>query len=205
MDVEHFNKHFIKNKRNFLENFPLDNLKTTFWIENSTQRWTQSRPFLPKSGHFFPFSKRVDEASSLLLVVHVSVTEYEFPEYLWISLKMLEHTVLTMPWLWICMIILHVQQDFEDDSGSKYARILNMAELYMQGLRRVLSMSEFGSIHLNNACICISLNLPENDWICWMSLNMSENALILLNNPGISICCNIVSMTLLWLYPMPLF
>ena len=35
------------------------------------------------------------------------------------------------------MIILHLQQTFEDASGSKCDRVLNMARLYMQGLRRV--------------------------------------------------------------------
>ena len=40
---------------------------------------------------------------------------------------MLEYTVLTMP----CLIILQVQQAFEDASGSKCARVLNVARLYM--------------------------------------------------------------------------
>ena len=31
------------------------------------------------------------------------------------------------------------------------ARILNMAGLYMQGLYRVMNMSDYGSIRLNNA------------------------------------------------------
>ena len=34
-------------------------------MENLTQRWTQSGPFFPKSGHFFRFSKRAGEASPL--------------------------------------------------------------------------------------------------------------------------------------------
>ena len=37
---------------------------------------------------------------------------------------------------------------FEDASGSKFARVLNMARLYKEGLHRVLNMSEYG---LNNA------------------------------------------------------
>ena len=49
------------------------------------------------------------------------------------------------------MIILHVQQNFEDASGSKKARVLNMARLYMQGLRRVPNVFDYGSICLNNA------------------------------------------------------
>ena len=45
-----------------------DTLKTTFWMENLTQRYIQSRPFFQTSGHFFRFSKRAREA--------VSVAEY---------------------------------------------------------------------------------------------------------------------------------
>ena len=43
----------------------------------------------------------------------------------------------------------HVQKAFEDTSGSKQARVLNMARLYMQGLRRVPNMSDYGSVCLN--------------------------------------------------------
>ena len=40
---------------------------------------------------------------------------------------------------------------FEDALGSKYVRVLNMVQLYMQGLHRVPNMSEYGSVWLNNA------------------------------------------------------
>ena len=40
-----------------------------------------------------------------------------------------------MPGLWICLIILHLRQAFEDALSSKCARVLNMAWLYMQGLQ----------------------------------------------------------------------
>ena len=49
------------------------------------------------------------------------------------------------------MIILHVRQAFEDALGSKQAMLLNMARSYMQVLRRVSNMSDYGSIRLNNA------------------------------------------------------
>ena len=46
-------------KRPILEFFLLDTLKTTFLIENLTQRWMQSGLFPPKkSGHFFRFSRK---------------------------------------------------------------------------------------------------------------------------------------------------
>ena len=56
------------------------------------------------------------------------------------------------------MVILHVRLAFEDASGSTCARVLNMARVYMQGLRRVPNMSGYGSIRFNNASIC--LNMP---------------------------------------------
>ena len=40
----HFDKLFCKNARE-KEFFLRDTLKSTFWMENVTQRWTQSRPF----------------------------------------------------------------------------------------------------------------------------------------------------------------
>ena len=48
------------------------------------------------------------------------------------------------------MIILHVQQDLEDVLGSIKARVLNLTQLYMQGLSRMPNMSD-DSIGLNNA------------------------------------------------------
>ena len=41
---------------------------------------------------------------------------------------------------------LHVRQAFEDTSGSKCVRVLNMARFYMQGLYRVLNMLKYASI-----------------------------------------------------------
>ena len=74
-----------------------------------------------------------------------------------------------MPGLWICLIILNVRQAFEDALSSEYARVRNIARLYMQGLHRVRKMSEYGSIYLNNARIC--LNVPKYGWTC---LNIAE-------------------------------
>ena len=41
-----------------MEFFLLDTLKTTFWIEYLTPKWTQSGSFSEKSQHFFRFSKK---------------------------------------------------------------------------------------------------------------------------------------------------
>ena len=71
-------------------------LKTTFWIENLSQRWTQSGPFIPKSGHFSSFAC-------------ICVAEYDewlhMHQYPWICLNNLENA-------WI--------------NYSGYARALNM-------------------------------------------------------------------------------
>ena len=57
-----------------------------------------------------------------------------------------------MPELSICLMILPVQQTFEDALGSKYGEVLNMMpQLYMQDLCRVLNMPDYGSIRPNNA------------------------------------------------------
>ena len=104
-----------------------------------------------------------------------------------------------------------------------------MARLYMQGLYRVLNISKYGSICLNNGWKCF--NMPYCPSICltiveycWMSLNMPENAWIncfnyarvlnmrhyliyltvlnmsqVLNMWGFWICCDIVITLLLLL------
>ena len=64
VELWHFNEHFVKNTKkeatqgNIVEFFLLDTLKTTFSLENLTQRWAQSRAFFQKLGHSFRFSNR---------------------------------------------------------------------------------------------------------------------------------------------------
>ena len=129
-----------------------------------------------------------------------------------------------MPRFCICLIILRVRQAFEDVWGSKCTRVLNMARLYMQGLHRVLTVNEYGSICLINTWIY--LNVPKCLWTYWILLNVPEYAWICLNKlfwlcqcpryasssqifdkvfnmpqtlnvPGFWICCYIVIITLL--------
>ena len=63
MGLGHFYKHFVKCTRKEgptgknWEFFLLDALKTTFWMENLTQKWTQLGHFFTKSGHFFSIFK----------------------------------------------------------------------------------------------------------------------------------------------------
>ena len=135
---------------------------------------------------------------------------------------MLKWTVLTMPELWICLIILHFRQAFEFASGSKYARVLNIARMYIQGLQRVLDMSEYdsyASIISEYASICLNvhqyawtwLNIVACPWISWKLqwlyqssqsclnvdrvLNMPEE----LNIPGFWLCRDIDIIALLLL------
>ena len=69
----HFDKHFVKSVRkkgpqgNNLVFLLLNTLQTTFWMENLTQRRTQSRAFQPKSGKIFWFPKKAGEDSPPLI------------------------------------------------------------------------------------------------------------------------------------------
>ena len=64
VELGHFDKYFVNNagkeapSGKILEFFLLDTLKTTFWMENLTQRWIQSGPFYSKSGYFCRFWKK---------------------------------------------------------------------------------------------------------------------------------------------------
>ena len=67
VELGHFDKFFVKNtrekspQRKILELLLLDSLKSTFWMEDSTQGWTMT-VYFPKSRHFFRFSKKAGEA-----------------------------------------------------------------------------------------------------------------------------------------------
>ena len=100
-----FHKHFIKNTRkkvpqgDILELFPLDTIKTLFWMKILTQRWTPIRVFLFKIRVlFFRYSK--ESRGGLPPFAHLWVWLNKY-QYLWISLK---------PWI----------------SCSGHARVLNI-------------------------------------------------------------------------------
>ena len=110
---------------NILEFFLQDTIKATFWMENLTERWTQSRPFYPKSGLFFDFQKKTGENSSTYpLVSHLWVW-LNWHQYPLTSLKYLWNAWIncSMPGPWICLILLHIRQTFEDVAGSEVARL----------------------------------------------------------------------------------
>ena len=75
---------------NILEFFLLDSLKTTFWMENLPQRWTQSVPFFPKPGHFFDFQK-MQWGSLLSPQVERLWVWLNLHQYSWICLNIFEN------------------------------------------------------------------------------------------------------------------
>ena len=100
----------------------VDTLKTTFWMENLTQRWAQSGPFFAKSGLFFRFSKRAGEVYPLSpSSAAVNVTEYTS-----ISLNMSKY-----PWkclnklLWLCYGSEYTWSYYMFDWLLKMHRVLN--------------------------------------------------------------------------------
>ena len=92
------------------------------------------RAFFPKSVHFLQFSKKgIGGSPCPTLVASVSVANFASS-----SLNILEHRS-------------DYARALNNASGSKGAKVLNMTRLYMPGLHRVLNMSEYGSVYLNNS------------------------------------------------------
>ena len=69
---------------------------------------------------------------------------------------MLGQTVLSMPGLWICLIVWHVQQAFgvPTKPGSEYGTVAYARVTH----NRVSNISDYGSILVNKAWMC--LNMP---------------------------------------------
>ena len=126
---------------------------------------------LPNDGHnhgisfqnhdtFLNFQKGQGRPPLSSLVARLSVVEYaltslNMPKYPWKCLNKLFWLCQSSE---ICLVTIHVHQALEDASGFKYARVHNIAQLYMQGLPRVLNLSDYDSICLRKAWIC--LNMP---------------------------------------------
>ena len=98
VELGHFDKFFVKNtrekspQRKILELLLLDSLKSTFWMEDSTQGWTMTVCF-PKSRHFFQFSKKAGEASTPLPLPLVA----QLRRVVWIKLLCNFHFVIFNP------------------------------------------------------------------------------------------------------------
>ena len=154
---------------------PQGNILTFFLL---TQRWIQWCLFFHNQGTFFDFQKTVGEASHSTLVRHLWVWT-NMHQYPWLFINTLEDNrincsdyakVLHMPDHLTC------SAGFWRCRGSKCTRVLNMARLYMQGLHRVLTVNEYGSICLINTWIY--LNVPKCLWTYWILLNVPEYAWI---------------------------
>ena len=127
---------------NILDFFCLDTYNAKFLIENVTQKWTQWGPFFQKPGHYFLFSKRAGEASTLPPALR-----------LWVWLNMHRYP-------WICLNIL----ENASINCSDYARALNLHNYlrcstgfwrclgYVSGYGSI--MLEYDSIYLNMAEYC---------------------------------------------------
>ena len=87
----HVNKLFIKNPQwNILKIFLLDTLKTTFWMTDLTQRWTQSGSFYPKkAGEVYPLLRNCAPVS---VAAYASIS-LNIPKYPWKCLSKL---------FWLC-------------------------------------------------------------------------------------------------------
>ena len=106
----------------------------------------------------------------LLLKNHIFL-RVSMAGHLWVSLNILENVWRNL--IWIYLIILHNRQAFKDVMRSKYARVLNMSWLYMQGLNVVLNMAQYTSIIPDYASTCLNMFLVMLKY-CWMSLNMPQ-------------------------------
>ena len=127
-------------------------------MENLTQRWAQSGPFFPKSGHYFRFSKRTGEASPLpLSCAPLSVTEYasislNMPKYPWKCLNKL---------FWICQGSEYTWSSDMPDRLLKMPRVLNRPGLWIWHGFICMDYAEF-RIRLNMApYVSIMPNMPE--------------------------------------------
>ena len=101
---------------------------------------------------------RVGLSSPISSFMPVSVDEYasvsrNISKYYWKC-----HNVLTMQGLSIRLVILHIQQPFQDVLSAKCARVLIMSYLYIQVLNRVLNMSKYDLICLINVWICLNMS-----------------------------------------------
>ena len=114
-----------------------DTLKTTIWMENKTQRWTQSGPLFPKSWHFFVFSikSRVEQSQCQSRWICINIPECL--KYSWKCLNKL---------FWLC------QGSQYTSSSEIFDKVLNMPQ--------ALNMPELSVCrHIVNATIIIVTNV----------------------------------------------
>ena len=110
VELRHFNKHFVNNKRkwspkgkHFGVSLP-DTIKTAFWMENLSQKWTKSKPLCLKIRTlFFIFKKGRGDFLSLhppCPLVACLWARLSMHQHLWISLNILKNaSVNKLSWL----------------------------------------------------------------------------------------------------------
>ena len=91
VELGHFDKHFIKTTKrkgptgNILKFFLLGILKTTFWMDNLTQRLTQSSPFFPKSERMGEVSPLPSSWAPVRVAEYASIIYLNILENPWIN------------------------------------------------------------------------------------------------------------------------
>ena len=184
MKLRHFNKHFVKNRKkrgptgkNFGD-FSPRYFKTAIWMENVTQRWTQSGLlfFKKKSGHFCRFSKMAGEVSPLFPnYTSVSGAEYasismKIPKYPWKCLNKL---------FWLCQGSEYTWSPYMFDKFLKMPWVLSKPEFWIwhscmckdcAEFWACLIMAPYPTIMAEYASTC--LNTPPYAWT-WLSIAQS--------------------------------
>ena len=112
-----------------------DRLLEIAWVINMSAFWIWHGCIRKR---YKEFCLWLNKAQYALIMLKYASKYLNAPEYVWtwlniaeclgICLKILEKTVLTVPGLSICLIILDIWQDFEYVSGIKYVKVLNMLQ-----------------------------------------------------------------------------
>ena len=105
MELEHFNKDFVKNTRKrgpAGKHFEVFSPRySTFWMENLTQWWTQSGPSFKKSGHFLIFKNGREDLPSPsprpLLNIPLSINIHQYINIPGYSLNIIDNTWINCP------------------------------------------------------------------------------------------------------------
>ena len=136
---------------NIFEIVLLEALEITLWMENLTQRLTQSGSFFQKSCPFLQFLKRAGEVSPQLPIPSSSIcTPVKMAEYASISLNMSKYPANASINCTNYARVLNMHDTVFEYGLIVYARITQSSEY-------IWSWSDYGSICLNN------------DWIAFYS------------------------------------
>ena len=140
---------------NFLNFFLLDTPKITFWMKNSTQRWTLSGALFSESVHFFRFSRKGRGGFTLppsckpVHVAEYTIISVNIPKYPWKCLNNL---------FWLCQSPEYAWSFYMFNRLLKMPQAVNVAGLWIwQDCARIMQESEYSSMCLYNAWTCLIL------------------------------------------------